>query len=168
MKSENYKFLTEKFKVNDEKEMLIILNHRIEDILSQSCSTMDTIQALICKMEAENNRSSYYAIMSIAYSFIVLLATFAINVYAENKGVLLANYCVAIVIILAIIILLILAVIENKNSERRTFILYVLKSKYEEIKKNGGESLKNINRQIKSGTCEENEKIYIVKVKKRK
>lgn len=112
MKSENYKFLTEKFKVNDEKEMLIILNHRIEDILSQSCSTMDTIQALICKMEAENNRSSYYAIMSIAYSFIVLLATFAINVYAENKGVLLANYCVAIVIILAIIILLILAVIE--------------------------------------------------------
>lgn len=168
MKSENYKFLTEKFKVNDEKEMLIILNHRIEYILSQSCSTMDTIQALICKMEAENNRSSYYAIMSIAYSFIVLLATLAINVYAENKGVLLANYCVAIVIILAIIILLILAVIENKNSERRTFILYALKSKYEEIKKNGGESLKNINQQIKSGTCEENEKIYIVKVKKRK
>lgn len=161
MKNESYKFLTKDIKDIDEQELLMIINYRI-DIILESRPAVETLQALICKVESENNRTSFYNIIGLSYSFIILLTTLVADALVGNGRELQWKVYLVAVIGISALALLVLSGIEKKNSERRTFILFALKSKYEI------ESLKSKNQGIKSVTCDENERTYIVKVEKRK
>ena len=104
MKSDNYDFLFDNLKAHDEQEMLMITNKRIDEITSKSSySANDTLKALICEFEAKNNLSTCYAVIAIAYSLIVALATIMPIAFENTKYRTHFTYCMVGITVVSVI-----------------------------------------------------------------
>lgn len=165
MKDENYNYLMMNLKAHDEQEELMIINNRIDEIISKSSNPKFTLEALICMFESKNNLSTYYAIMAIIYSSLIMAISLVPNLFNMSFN----SYLITIFVMAIIgIVLLIFAGLEKKSAEVRVFILNVLKFRYEELNREIPklDFSKDEIKKTEQLECSEYESIYIVKVKK--
>lgn len=116
-----------------ELELYRKVNDRIEDILSKSNSRVEKLETLICTFEARSTQDSYNATVALAYvavSFNFGILTNVID-FSQNRPIII---CITIGISFFATILFAQAWKERKSEQNRTFILNLLRFRYEELK----------------------------------
>lgn len=122
----NYNELMNAFKEDDEQSKLDRIYKYVNEIPTENKEFV--LEALICKIEAENNNSSYYASMAIVYSIVAVTVTLMLDQFKTNPTP------IAAFIALIIIVLLVHTISERKRAKSRTFILTALRFKYDELR----------------------------------
>lgn len=146
MSESNYDVLMKKISVKDETEQRIIVDKRIEEILSKSLNAQYTLEALICAFEGQSSVNTGLAVMAITYG---VLCT---GIELLPKTVVSDGF-MSFVLIVAACILVFLSIKTTRKDRRRLFILSALKFRYDKMQANI------------SKENEKDEREYIVKVK---
>lgn len=116
-----------------ELELYRKVNARINTILSESHNQVEKLEALICTFEAKSTYDSYNANLALAYAVVSFNFGILTNVldFSGNKQI------VAMIVFGISVFATILfgsAWREHKLEQNRTFILNLLRFRYEEIK----------------------------------
>lgn len=125
------KVALEKNDINTEKIKRIY--QYVDDI--ETTNKKLTLCAMICEFEGKTNDVSFYSICGLAYSLIVLFASFLFQVFTPEKPEL-PEYIVICPLIFMIVVLFILAIYAKNKTAKRTFILNALRFKYAELYSN--------------------------------
>ncbi len=157
MKSTNYNILMEKADVNNEVELSLLINRRLDEILASAYNKKETMQALLCMFESKSNRSAFYSIMSISYAILLGIISLASTlVSGENERDWIAVVIMTAIMALVAIIIMKAGNMANQEEERIKFISYVIKSRSENLSDNETDYAIHDN---------DNEKVYYVTVK---
>lgn len=157
MKSTNYQFLMKKVDEKDEVKLFDLINKRLDNILAETCDKMKTMQALLCIFESKSNNTAYYSIMSISYSIILCIITFASTLVSwENIIDRVVFGSLVLVLAATAVSVMIISNKAEKEEERKKFISNVIKIRIEDLSDNETDYVMQNN---------ENTKTYYVTVK---
>lgn len=149
MKSPNYDKLMEKITVSNEVEQYNVINRRIDEILANSYDREESLRALICLFEAKCNQSVFYTLMSICFALLIGIFSIIPKDFTGSDGgvlwILVGLFVVTVLVFIA-------SQYANSEEERKTFVLNILRMRYDEIQHN-------------ETNQEENSKTYVVTVK---
>lgn len=126
MGNENYNLLMEDIGVKNELERLIIVNNRIDEIISKVPDKRYVLESLICTFEAKCNVGAYFSALAISYAVFIG----AVAILPEG----LIRIFAALLLLATCFVLAGLTIRIGRRNNHRSFVLCALRIRYEKMK----------------------------------